>query len=486
MTQLGHAARGSAASTVAETFYSRLLWRSCNSCAKLSPLAASALAPLSLDISEPALAACSGTFDVVCTAGNYTSPINVSAGLAQAVTLTLESGVVVSNPGGNAVNIDNSGGGPIAGTGASATLVANDATITNITNSTGSSALRIQTNGSATITASGQIEVAGLQSTNAIWAIVLPSSNPTTAATVNYNGPGVTSVGTTFSTVIQAENDGAGPAIINAAGNMTGVALGAAANGITGLFASGGSSGTVNYTSGTIAVRGNFANGIYAAGDSATVNTAPGTTITVLSVTGERLKPGIALDAFGTAAANQALRATVESTIQMIGPAAPDSNVRNNGIGIRAFSFGDAPIFVTLTGNGSITTFGGNGIGIAALSGGGSINVTSIGQITTNGSGSIGIFADATNLVRSFPSEFRATPVFTGTPGTVEVNATNVTTTGQFSTGIVANGALGATVNIASGGSVNGGWQAGLTGGSGLFGLPAAGVILNSTGAPRP
>ena len=64
----------------------------------------------------------------------------------------------------------------------------------------------------------------------------------------------------------------------------------------------------------------------------------------------------------------------------------------------------------------------------------------------------------------------------------MEVNATNVTTTGQFSTGIVANGALGATVNIASGGSVNGGWQAGLTGGSGLFGLPAAGVILNSSG----
>ena len=162
----------------------------------------------------------------VCTAGNYTSPINVSAGLAQAVTLTLELGVVVSNPGGNAVNIDNSGGGPIAGTGASATLIANDATITNITNSTGSSALRIQTNGSATITATGQIQVAGAQSTNAIWAIVLPSLNPNTAATVNYNGPGVTSVGTTFSTVIQAENDGAGPAIINAAGNMTGVALG--------------------------------------------------------------------------------------------------------------------------------------------------------------------------------------------------------------------------------------------------------------------
>ena len=83
------------------------------------------------------------------------------------------------------------------------------------------------------------MNVTGAQSTNAIWAIVLASSNPT-AATVNYSGPGVTSIGTTFSTVIQAENDGAGPSIINAAGNITGVALGSAANGITGLFASGG------------------------------------------------------------------------------------------------------------------------------------------------------------------------------------------------------------------------------------------------------
>ena len=64
----------------------------------------------------------------------------------------------------------------------------------------------------------------------------------------------------------------------------------------------------------------------------------------------------------------------------------------------------------------------------------------------------------------------------------MQVNATNVTTTGQFSTGIVANGAPDVMVNVAPGGSVNGGWQAGLTGGSSLFGLPAAGVILNSTG----
>ena len=95
----------------------------------------------------------------------------------------------------------------------------------------------------------------------------------------------------------------------------------------------------MNYSRGTIAVRGNFANGIYAAGDSATVTTASVTTITVLSVTGENLKPGIALDAFGTAAAGNALTVNVASTIQMLGPAAPSPSVRNNGFGIRAISF---------------------------------------------------------------------------------------------------------------------------------------------------
>jgi hypothetical protein len=91
------------------------------------------------------------------------------------------------------------------------------------------------------------------------------------------------------------------------------------------------------------------------------------------------------------------------------------SFLRNNGIGIRAFSFRDAPISVNYIGPG-ITTQGGNGIGIAALSGGGNINVTSSGPITTSGSGAIGILADSTNLVARFPSELRATPVFNGTP----------------------------------------------------------------------
>ena len=209
------------------------------------------------------------------------------------------------------------------------------------------SGLRIQASGNATITATDtKVDVIGAQSTNAIWAIVLPSSNPLTAATVNYNGPGVTSTGTAFSTVIQAQNDGTGPAIINAAGDMTGVALGQAANGITGLFAAGASNniGTVNYSRGTIAVRGNFANGIYANGDSATVTTDPGTKIIVTGLISERLKPGIAADAFGTALAGNVLTVTAASTIQMLGPAAPDPDIRNNGIGIRAFSFGDAPI----------------------------------------------------------------------------------------------------------------------------------------------
>ena len=462
-------------------------------------IAASALGSASLAISEPALAAnecgalgAGGVPDsATCTfAGNpYPNGINYSTSNTP-IFVALDPGpppvnvvIPIGSPIANAVNLSNATGGfqPEA----DATLTVNNAFIDNTLtfSAPNKSGLRIQASGNATITATDtEVHVTGAQSTNAIWAIVLQSSNPNLAATVNYNGPGVTSIGTTFSTVIQAENDGAGPAIIKAAGNMTGVALGQAANGITGLFAAGGSNGTVNYSSGTIDVRGNFANGIFAAGDSAFVTTGPGTTINVLSLTGERLKPGIALDSFGTAGTNE-LTATVASTIQMLGPAAPDPGLRNNGYGIRAFSFQDAPITVTLTEKGSITTFGGNGMGIVALSGGGSINVTSSGPITTHGSGAVGIFADSTNLIARAPSEFRATPVFNAAPtGTVQVNATNVTTTGQFSTGIVANGARDVMVNIAPGGSVSGGWQTGLTGGSDLFGLPAAGVILNSTG----
>ena len=69
----------------------------------------------------------------------------------------------------------------------------------------------------------------------------------------------------------------------------------------------------------------------------------------------------------------------------------------------------------------------------------------------------------------------------------------NVSTTGQFSTGInaISNGvpATGTpggnvAVNVAQGVSVMGGWQADVTGvgSSTLFALPAAGVILSSTG----
>ena len=61
----------------------------------------------------------------------------------------------------------------------------------------------------------------------------------------------------------------------------------------------------------------------------------------------------------------------------------------------------------------------------------------------------------------------------------MQVNATNVTTTGQFGTGISATAGSGnVTVNVAPGGSVMGGWQADLTSVGAISGLPAAGVIL--------
>ena len=103
--------------------------------------------------------------------------------------------------------------------------------------------------------------------------------------------------------------------------------------------------------------------------------------------------------------------------------------------------------------------------------------VTASGAITTQGAQAHGIWAASTT-------------------GTVLVNAfNNVSTTGEFSTGINAiSTGLPETpggnvaVNVAQGVSVMGGWQAGVTGvGSRgtLFGLPAAGVILSYDGGHR-
>src|SRR5215831_19777188 len=73
---------------------------------KFELLAASCLVPLSLGVSEPALA------QTFTPAGNdYPGGINVSAGPAQPISITLEPGVIVNLPaGGNAVNAANSGG----------------------------------------------------------------------------------------------------------------------------------------------------------------------------------------------------------------------------------------------------------------------------------------------------------------------------------------------------------------------------------------
>src|SRR5262245_11268781 len=244
---------------------------------KFELLAASCLVPLSLGLSEPAVAqtctpvdtpgtltaafpstSCTGTFNTNINFGGPTTPPPPPPGL----TVTLQPGVQVIIPAGSAitdsVNLANTTGA-IGTPGVDANLTANSAFIDNTANSSAAnkSGLRIQASGNATITATDTaVNVVGTQSTNAIWAIVLPSSDPNALARVSHNGPGLTSFGTAFSTAIQADNRGAGPAVIDAAGNMTGVALGAAANGITGLFASGGSSATVNYTSGTIDVRG--------------------------------------------------------------------------------------------------------------------------------------------------------------------------------------------------------------------------------------
>ena len=132
-----------------------------------------------------------------------------------------------------------------------------------------------------------------------------------------------------------------------------------------------------------------------------------------------------------------------------------------------------------------ITTVGGNGAGILAFSGSGSINVNSSGSInTTNGSDAAASSPTAEvdrSLVTASGAITTQGPELhgiwaTSTTGTVQVNATNVFTPGQFSTGISATGGGGVTVNIPQGASVVGGWQADLT---------SVGPDLRSTGRRR-
>ena len=484
---------------------------------------AAALAALCLGISGPALAqnecgALDASGSVTCTSAFNPYPNGISylqTTLATDLHVNLNSDVNVTFLGAQpvAVNVDNRGGQAI--------LTANGAAITaNVPGVNGLVATTDNGSGNAIVTASGPIQVVG----NGIVAIARGD-----LASVTYNGPGVTSSGSS-ATVIQAVNNGAGDAFIEARGDLTGDVVGSGIpNGISGLFATAenGRNATVLFHSGTITAEGFFANGIFAAGGpdgSATVITDPGTTIIVQIVNpGDKLKPGIAAETSGSAAANDSVTVVAQSAINILGAAAADPNLRNDGLGIRAFSFADAPISVSLTSQGSIKTEGGNGIGIAAASVGGSIAVNSSGPITTTNSGAFGILADSGNILNN-NNMIINNPILTpggpitvtapgaistqgaeahgiwaaSTTGPVQVTATNISTTGQFSTGINAvstgiNGAGGnnVAVNIPSGGSVMGGWQAtpfsvsnpGAPGTTGpLYGLPAAGVILSSAG----
>jgi hypothetical protein len=268
-------------------------------------MAATALAPLSLGVSEPALAQTCTPDPSVFVSGNatctgaFTSNINYNT-TNLPINLTLQPPVSVTSPGGNAVNLANTTLPTIFG--ADIALTANDATITNTASAGGNNntGLRIQSAGSATITASGAINVAGTASDWAILAII-EGANPVTPknVTVTYGvlgpggqllpGGGLSSSGTE-SGGIQADNRGMGNATINASGDIT-VTPGVGLSSVYGLIARAGDTSptppqvnrpgdaSVHYWSGTINAFGDRPRGIvvWAQGDgSATVTTDPG------------------------------------------------------------------------------------------------------------------------------------------------------------------------------------------------------------------
>jgi autotransporter family porin len=99
------------------------------------------------------------------------------------------------------------------------------------------------------------------------------------------------------------------------------------------------------------------------------------------------------------------------------------------------------------------------------------------GPIIADGSNAIGILADSgtiRNTVKGRPLE--------SATGPVQVTANNISTLGEFGTAISATGGSGGvTVNISSGGSIMGGWQADVTSVGSAYGLRASGVVLGSS-----
>ena len=213
------------------------------------------------------------------------------------------------------------------------------------------------------------------------------------------------------------------------------------------LVPSGAGNASVTYNSGTINVAAARPRGILAwvggSSGSATVTTAAGT---VINVSGTQFGgPGVYVFSSSSTATDK-LTANVASAITSSGP--ETTNLANLPAGIRALNGAGAQIDVTYTGPG-ITTSGGNGTGITALSGSGSITVNSSGPInTTNGSNAVGILADSTGTILRRSPGFLTdvqpiNPVPTAITGSVQVNTSkNVLAQGEFGTAISATAAV--------------------------------------------
>src|SRR5262245_43083654 len=477
--------------------------------------AASALAPLSLGISEPALAQCaSPPSATTCTSGgnSYPNGINVDAtnlinGFSTGINLTLQPAVKVDIPTGaggvNAVNAANSTG--VSPGSANINInVTDNVTINNAANplSNNNTGLRIQSSGSAIISATNTaINVAGTASDWAILAFAHPqigNLGSANMASVTWSGPGLNSTSGVEGGAIQADNRGNGDAIVVASGgtiNVVGIGNSTTQYGLLAhagdslFFPAGPGNASVTYNSGTLNVSAIRPRGILAwvGGDgSAMATTAAGT---VINVSGTQLGgPGVyVFSGFGTATAANKLTANVASEITSSGP--ETTNPGNLPAGIRAVSGAGAQIDVTYTGPG-ITTSGGNGTGITALSSGiGNITVNSFGPInTTTGSNAVGILADSSGtILRRSPGLLNdiqpINPVLRSITGSVQVNTSqDVLAQGEFGTGISASSGSGAvTVNVQAG-SVMGGWQPDLTSVGATYGLQATGIFLSSPG----
>ncbi len=390
--------------------------------------------------------------------GIFTNPVQcVQPGNAN-MTLTGPSTITLSNQTGtqNAILSETTGNS------GSATATISDVTVENNDTTYPSIGIYVLVSTFTTPTGNGTLNLSGVNNvTTANGTTVEVNVRGTGNATMNIEGTlNVNSLvtGTDDNDGIEVTTHNGGAATLNM-GNASGIVSVRGGNGILidSLAAGGIISGTVGQGV-TINLDNSVAGNIGSLNPNSGIYVTTQTTGTIDLTTGATINTiGARADGIRGNAVRGAINVNNSGNITTVGNAS-----RGIEMATAAGPMGPGGA-IAISSSGIIETSGSNSSGIQATSSDGNLTVTNTGSIVTRGLLAHGIQATTANAGNS--------TVTTSAP---------VSANGQFSIGTLALG-NNTDVTVSSGGTITGGWQAGVSD-LGSSSLPSAGIALGSNG----